>query len=378
MGYLFKLIWYALTGLLRSRAALQTEILVLRHQLNVLRRRAPKRVAVRDIDRLVVAGLYRLASEVLDAVKTLKPETVIRWHRAGFRAWWRWKSRSRDGRPRTPDEVCQLIREMSVPNRLWGAPRIHGELLKLGIDVGQTTVAKYMVRRRRPPSQGGKTFPTITPTPSPRSSCSWCRQSRLGFGTDLSSCDTSRTSVAGRDSPSQRRMACRSADRGLRLGRASKLLDPRPRRAYGASFIRRVAAMDIRDRPTSARLRWQNGYAERLTGSIPRECLDHVVVCNHLSLHKDAPIWRDVCRTGRVLPLPVLADASPVCSSLSFRQGTGVSRQNMFARLRSDPADLCSRRETRPCVRAGPATAAENLYSVLKVGKFGKLIFFNK
>ena len=91
-------------------------------------------------------------------MKILKPETVIRWHRAGFRAWWRWKSRSRGGRPRTPDEIRQLIREMSVANPLWGAPRIHGELLKLGIDVGQTTVAKYMARTRRTPSQGWKTF----------------------------------------------------------------------------------------------------------------------------------------------------------------------------------------------------------------------------
>jgi hypothetical protein len=92
------------------------------------------------------------------ALKILKPETVIRWHRAGFRAYWRWKSRSRGGRPKAPLEVRQLIRDMSIENPLWGAPRIHGELLKLGIDVGQTTVAKYMARGRRPPSQGWKTF----------------------------------------------------------------------------------------------------------------------------------------------------------------------------------------------------------------------------
>jgi hypothetical protein len=107
---------------------------------------------------LVFAGLYHLAPEVLDAVNILKPETIIRWHRAGFRAWWRWKSRPRGGRPRTPDESRQLIREMSVANPLWGAARIHGELLKLGMDVGQTTVARYMAKRRRPPSQGWRTF----------------------------------------------------------------------------------------------------------------------------------------------------------------------------------------------------------------------------
>ena len=111
-----------------------------------------------SIDRLVFAGLYRLAPGVLDALKIVRPETVIRWHRAGFRAYWRWKSRPRGGRPKTPLEVRQLIRKMSLANPLWGAPRIHGELLKLGIDVGQTTVAKYMARGRRPPSQGWKTF----------------------------------------------------------------------------------------------------------------------------------------------------------------------------------------------------------------------------
>jgi hypothetical protein len=145
-------------GFFRPRAVLQAEILVLRHQLNVLRRRSPKRVSFGNIDRLVFVGLYQLAPEVLDALKILKPETVIRWHRSGFPAYWRWKSRSYGGRPRTAADIRQLIYEMSIANPLWGAPRIHGELLKLGIDVGQTTVAKYMAKRRRPPSQGWKTF----------------------------------------------------------------------------------------------------------------------------------------------------------------------------------------------------------------------------
>jgi len=147
-----------MAGLFRSRAALQAEILVLRHQLNILHRRSPKRVALGKIDRLVFCELYRLSPTVLDALKILQPETVIRWHRAGFRAYWRWRSRPRSGRPRIPADIRHLILEMSVANPLWGAPRIHGELLKLGVDVGQTTVAKYMVRRRRPPSQGWKTF----------------------------------------------------------------------------------------------------------------------------------------------------------------------------------------------------------------------------
>jgi hypothetical protein len=92
------------------------------------------------------------------ALAIVEPETVIRWHRAGFRMFWRWKSRSRSGRPRVALEIRQLIREMSLANPLWGAPRIHGELLKLGIDIGQTSAAKYMVKRRKPPLQGWKTF----------------------------------------------------------------------------------------------------------------------------------------------------------------------------------------------------------------------------
>jgi hypothetical protein len=158
MGDFCGLIWCAIAGLFRSRAALQAEILVLRHQLKVLRRKSPKRVVVGNIDRLVFCGLYRLSPKVLDGLKILRPETIIRWHRAGFRAYWRWKSRPRGGRPKTPAAIRQLILEMSIANPLWGAPRIHGELLKLGIDVGQTTVAKYMARRRGPPSQGWKTF----------------------------------------------------------------------------------------------------------------------------------------------------------------------------------------------------------------------------
>jgi hypothetical protein len=146
MSDLCRLIWCALIGLFRSRASLDAEILVLRHQLNVLRRKSPKRLAFSNVERLVFVGLYRLAPGVY-ALKILKPQTVIHWHRAGFRAYWRWKSQSRAGRPKTPADIRQLIRDMSVANPLWGAPRIHGELLKLGIDVGQTTVAKYMARK---------------------------------------------------------------------------------------------------------------------------------------------------------------------------------------------------------------------------------------
>src|SRR3990170_6409527 len=152
------LLWCALVGLFRSRSSLEAEILLLRHQLNVLRRKSPKRMAFTDVDRLVFAKLYHLAPGVLNTLKIVKPETVIRWHRASFRAYWRRRSGPRGGRPQTPLEMRRLIRDVSLANPLWGAPRIHGELLKLGIEIGQTTVAKHMAKERRPPSQGWRTF----------------------------------------------------------------------------------------------------------------------------------------------------------------------------------------------------------------------------
>ncbi len=132
--------------------------MVLRHQVTVLRRSAPKRLQLRASDRLLFVWLYRLWPGVLDTIVIVKPDTVVRWHRRGFRAFWRYKSRGRSGRPRIPKEIRDLIREVSLANPLWGAPRIHGELLKLGIEVAQTTVAKYMARGQRPPSQSWKTF----------------------------------------------------------------------------------------------------------------------------------------------------------------------------------------------------------------------------
>jgi hypothetical protein len=115
--------------LFRSRASLQIEILALRHQLNILRRKSPKRPSFGSIDRMVFAGLYGLAPGVLSALAIVRPETVIRWHRAGFRLYWRWRSRPRGGRPMVPLELRQLIRDISIANPLWGAPRIHGELV---------------------------------------------------------------------------------------------------------------------------------------------------------------------------------------------------------------------------------------------------------
>jgi len=166
----------ALTGLFRSRARLEADILVLRQQINVPRRQSRRRFAFGNFDRLVFVWLYRLVPGIVDALAIVRPETAVRWHRAGFRSFWRWKSRRRGGRPRVMLEIRRLIRKMNLANPLWGASRIHGELLKLGIDVGQTSVAKYMAPGGEGRHRAGGPFFAITPTASLRRTCSSCRR----------------------------------------------------------------------------------------------------------------------------------------------------------------------------------------------------------
>ncbi len=138
---------------------MQLEILALRHQLAVLQRRTPKRPSLKSADRLLWVMLSRLWTQWRTALVIVKPETVIAWHRKGFRLYWRWKSRAgKSGRPCVSLEIRELIRQMGTANPLWGAPRIHGELLKLGIRISQATVAKYMVHKGKPPSQTWRTF----------------------------------------------------------------------------------------------------------------------------------------------------------------------------------------------------------------------------
>jgi len=328
MGELCRLMWCLLAGLFRSRASLQAEVLVLRHQLNVLRRKSPKRLVFSNVDRLVFAGLYGLMPNVLDALKILKPETVIRWHRAGFRTYWRWKSRPPGGRPKAAAEIRQLICEMSLANPLWGAPRIHGELLKLGIDVGQTTVAKYMAKHRRPPSQGWKTFlhnhmdaiasmdMFVVPTVS----------FRLLYGLLILRHARRELIWLGVTAHPTAQWIAQQMTEAYGWKEVPRYLIRDRDGAYGEVFIRRVAAMGIRDRPTSAHSPWQNGYAERLIGSIRRDFLDHVIVFGerhlrhllqsyqayyneirtHLALSKDSPLSREVRTIGRILPVPIL------------------------------------------------------------------------
>ena len=140
----------------RSRAELELELIALRHQVAVLNRQQSGRLRLCSIDRMLWVWLYRVWPRCLKAILVVKPATVVQWHRQGFRLYWLW--RSRPGRRPIGRETRKLIREMCFANPLWGAPRIHGELLKLGIKISQATVAKYMVRRPQSPSPTWRSF----------------------------------------------------------------------------------------------------------------------------------------------------------------------------------------------------------------------------
>ena len=264
----------------KTKARLEAEIIMLRHQLNVLRRRVPSKPKFAIADRLLFVWLYRLFPSVLNAVTIIRPETIVRWHRTGFRLYWRWKSHSRGGRPRIPGEIRRLIREMSLANRLWGAPRIHGELLKLGIEVAQSTVAKYMARGGRGRSQTWKTFLhnhstgigamdfLIVPTVG----------FKLLFVLVILRHERRRLiSLSVTANPTAEWIA-RQITEAFPWDEAPDYLIRDRDASYGQAVTKRLTAMGIRDHPTAPRSPWQNGYAERLIGSIRRECLDHTVV----------------------------------------------------------------------------------------------------
>src|SRR5712691_9027367 len=304
------LIWSALVLLFRSRASLAAEILVLRHQINILRRHSPKRQSFSAMDRLIFAGLYRLAPTVLTALAVLKPDTVIKWHRAGYRSYWRWRSRRRGGRPTLPTEIRKLIREMSIANPLWGAPRIHGELLKLGIDTGWKT----FLHNHADGIAAMDLF--VVPTIS----------FRLLYGLLIMGHGRRQILWFGVTANPTAEWIANQVTEACGWEQAPRYLIRDRDGAYGEVFIRRLRSMGIRDRPTSPRSPWQNGYAERLIGSIRRECVDHIIVFSerhlrrlllsymkyyngartHLSLEKDAPVSRAVDRAGHILCRPTL------------------------------------------------------------------------
>jgi transposase InsO family protein len=312
----------------KSKLRLEAENAVLRHQLIVLRRRLHGRVRLTNNDRWFLIQLYRWFPPILKALTIIRPETLVRWHRAGFRRYWRWKSNSRAGRPRIGIELRALIRQMSAENQLWGAPRIHGELLKLGFQVAQSSAAKYMVKRRGPPHQGWQTFlrnhaPDIAamdlfvvPTIG----------FKLLYGFVIVRLDRrDLVWINVTTNPTAEWVARQITEAFPWDGAPGYMVRDRDR-IFGAVVTRRLRAMGIRDKPAAAASPWQNGFAERLIGSIRRECVDHIIVLGeahlrrilrsyadyyneirpHLSLDKDAPVPRAVERTGRLRCRPIL------------------------------------------------------------------------
>jgi len=306
----------------KSKLRLEAENAVLRHQLIVLRRRLRGRVRLTNHDRWFLIQLYRWFPSTLKVLTIIRPETLVRWHRAGFRFYWRWKSRSLVGRPPIDMELRVLIRRMSLENSLWGAPRIHGELLKLGFEVAQSSVAKYMVKRRGPPNQGWRTF-------------------LRNHAPDIAAMDLFMVPTIGFDLlyafvivrldrrdlvwinvtaiPTAEWVA-RQITEAFPWNEAPRYMIRDRDRIYGSVVKRRLRAMGIRDKPITPASPWQNAFAERLIGSIRRECVDHVVVLGethlrrvlksyagyynnfrtHRSLNKDAPVYRPAQRIGSV------------------------------------------------------------------------------
>ena len=312
----------------KSKLRLEAENTALRHQMIVLRRRLHGRVRLTNHDRWFLIQLYRWFPSILQVVTIIRPETLVRWHRAGFRRYWRWKSRSLGGRPKIEMVLRVLIRRMSIDNPLWGAPRIHGELLKLGFEVAQSSVAKYMVKRRGPPSQGWRTYlhnhapdiaamdPFVVPT--------------IGFDllyayiiVRLDRRELVWISVTTHPTAE---WVARQITEAFPWNEAPRYMIRDRDRIYGAVVTRRLRAMGIRDRPITPASPWQNGFAERLIGSIRRESVDHMIVLGeahlrrilksyanyyngvrtHRSLNKDAPVSRPVQRTGVISSRAIL------------------------------------------------------------------------
>src|ERR1700730_17312190 len=264
----------------KSKLRLEAENAVLRHQLIVLKRRLHGRVRLTNHERWFLIQLYRWFPSILKVLTIIRPETLVRWHGAGFRCYWRWKSRPQGGRPQIDTELRVLIRRMSVENPLWGAPRIHGELLKLGVEVAQSSVAKYMVKRRGPPSQGWRTF-LRTHAPD-IAAIDLFVVPTIGFDllyafviVRLDRRDLVWINVT--PNPTAEWVA-RQITEAFPWNEAPRYLIRDRDRIYGNVVTRRLRTMGIRDKPTAPASFWQNGFAERLIGSIRRECRSHRVV----------------------------------------------------------------------------------------------------
>jgi putative transposase len=315
-------------GVLRNRTELAAENLALRQQLAILQQKS-KTPRLRRRDRIFWALLSQIWVDWRAALLIVQPDTVVRWHRQGFRLFWRWKSRTaKVGRPKIKAEIRNLIRRMSRENPLWGTPRIQSELALLGHVVAESTIDEYRVRPRKPPSQTWRTFldnhlkdivaidfftvPTAT--------------FRLLFAFVILRHDRRHVVHFNVTAHPTAEWAAQQVVEAFPYDEAPRFLIRDRDGIYGARFRERVSNMGIEEVVIAPRSPWQNPYCERLVGSIRRECLDHVIVINerhlrhilasdfeyyhlartHLSLHRNAPIERVVepPSRGRVVAIP--------------------------------------------------------------------------
>ena len=272
----------ALSFHFRSRASLELELVALRHQRAVLRRQRPGRLRIFATDRLLWMWLYRIWPRALNAMVLVKPATVIQWHRKGFRLCWRWRSRSRSvGRPKVSSETRDLIRQMSMANPLWGAPRIHGELLKLGIEVSQATVGRYLPWRPKVPSPTWRTFLQnhMTDIVAVDMFVVATATFRLFYALILLGHDRRRIIHFNVTQNPTQAWLSRQMTEAFPWDTAPRYLLRDRDAAFGQGFRDRVHAMGVKEVVTAPRCPWQNPYVERIIGSIRRECLDHIIIC---------------------------------------------------------------------------------------------------
>jgi putative transposase len=313
-----KVLFLLFRGFFVSRSDLILENLALRQQLTV-QQRTIKRPKLKRKDRIFWAWLSRIWPQWKSALIVVKPETVIKWHRQGFKLYWRWKSRSKKvGRPKVKKEIRDLIRQMSRENPTWGAPRIQAELKLLGFEIADSTVAKYMIRQKKPPSQTWRSFLKnhvkqiaaidFFTVPTVRFQILYCfivlrhhRRRIVHFNVTAN--------------PNARWTAHQLTE-AFPYDEAPKYLIRDRDGIYGNFFQQRVKKMGIREVLIAPKSPWQNPYCERVIGSIRRECLDHFIILseNHLCcILKDYMDYYNNCRTHLSLDRnsPSLRDIEP-------------------------------------------------------------------
>ena len=324
MGILWAILLF-IRGHWANRAALLAENLALRHQLAVLQR-SVKRPRLRQRDRIFWSWLSHLWPGWRSVLVIVQPETVVRWHQQGFRLYWRWKSRAAAGRPPVDREIRDLIRRMARENPTWGAPRILSELLLLGHKIAESTVSKYMPRQSKPPSQTWRTF--LANHAHQIVACDFFTVPTVTFQVlyVFLVLRHERRQVVHFNvttSPTAR-WAAQQIVEAFPFDEAPRFVLRDRDGIYGQDFSDRVGHMGIEQVLIAPRAPWQNPYAERLIGSIRRECLDHIIVLNEDHLHRILTDYFDYYHNARAHLS--LERNSPVPRAIETPAGKVVSK----------------------------------------------------